>query len=110
MRHVEKAINDYSKLYGENPFISIENIEDDPEVPPKVTFTIQSAPIGEVGVNGVQFLDIIKYSLCLLRSLNEEFPCRENAISITKLEEVIHRQEDRTQDRTLRKVEGTNQQ
>lgn len=36
------------------------------------------------------------------------YPCRENSISITKLEEAIHWQEARTRDREQRKVEGTN--
>ena len=36
----------------------------------------------------------------------EKFPCRENAISITKLEEAIMWQEKRTSERIKRGVEG----
>ncbi len=107
MRHVQKALNEYFEKYGETDFINLVNAEDDPQVPPEVRFTIQSAPIGDVGVNGVQCEDIIKYSLCLLRSLNKAIPCRENALSITKLEEALHWQEARTRDRVIRKHEGT---
>ena len=36
-----------------------------------------------------------------------EFSCRENAITITKLEEALHWQLDRTRTRETRGVEGT---
>jgi hypothetical protein len=107
MRHVEKALLKYhEECYPEIPttFIEIQNAED----APVVSFTIQSDPISEVGVNGVQALDILKYSKCLFESLNEAFPCRENALTITKIEEAIHWQDARTKDRQRRSVEGQN--
>jgi hypothetical protein len=91
-------------------FIQIENAEDVKGVAPVVKFTIQSDPISEVGVNGVQALDMLKYVKCLFESLNEAFPCRENALSITKIEEAIHWQDARTRDRQRRQVEGFNKQ
>lgn len=111
MRHVEKAL---VKLEESNPqkeyrsFINIENAEDVKGVAPIVKFTIQSDPIGEVGINGVQALDMLEYTKCLFQSLNDAFPCRENALTITKIEEAIHWQEARTKDRINRKVEGQN--
>ena len=108
MRHVEHALNEYFEKHGETDFIQIENVDDSEVVAPVVKFTIQSAPIGDVGVNGVQCTDMIKYSLYLLKSLNKAFPCRENSLSITKLEEALHWQEARTRDRVTRKVEGRN--
>lgn len=75
-----------------------------------VRFTIQSDPISEVGVNGCQVVDMLEYVKCLFQSLNEKFPCRENALTITKIEEAIHWQEARTKDRTRRNVEGKNLQ
>jgi len=111
MRHVEKALN---KLKEQTPdrefdsFIKIENTEDLKGVAPIVKFTIQSDPIGEVGINGVQALDMLEYTKCLFQSLNEAFPCRENALTITKIEEAIHWQEARTKDRLRRSVEGIN--
>ncbi len=111
MRHVEKALLKYQEqCYPEIPtvFIELENVEDVKGVAPVVKFTIQSDPIGEVGVNGVQVLDILKYTKCLFESLNDAFPCRENALTITKLEEAIHWQEARTKDRLRRQVEGQN--
>lgn len=111
MRHVEKAL---IKLKESNPntdlgsFISIENAEDVKGVAPIVKFTIQSDPISEVGVNGVQALDILEYTKCLFQSLNDVFPCRENALTITKIEEAVHWQHARTRDRQNRNVEGQN--
>jgi len=111
MRHVEKALN---KLKEQEPlreldsFIQIENVEDVKGVAPTVKFTIQSDPIGEVGINGVQALDLLEYTKCLFQSLNDVFPCRENALTITKIEEAIHWQEARTKDRQRRAVEGSN--
>jgi hypothetical protein len=111
MRHVEKAL---LKLKESNPqteyssFIQLENVEDIKGVAPIVKFTIQSDPIGEVGVNGVQALDMLEYTKCLFQSLNEAFPCRENALTLTKIEEAIHWQYARTRDRLNRKVEGQN--
>lgn len=113
MRHVQKALNQMiSETIGEVPlitdFIQIENSEDVKGVAPIVKFTIQSDPIGEVGVNGVQALDMLKYTKCLFQSLNDAFPCRENALTITKIEEAIHWQDARTKDRMNRNVEGQN--
>lgn len=110
MRHVEKAVEKLLQQYPESAtgFIRIENVEDIKGVAPIVSFTIQSDPISEVGVNGVQALDMLKYTKCLFESLNDVFHCRENALTITKIEEAIHWQEARTRDRQIRNVEGQN--
>ena len=116
MRHVEKARNLLELEYDRSAenmsllnFIKIENTEDVKGVAPIVSFTIQSDPISEVGVNGVQALDMLKYTKCIFQSLNEAFPCRENALTITKIEEAIHWQDARTKDRQRRNVEGRNE-
>ena len=111
MRHVEKALIKFKEETNIDihPFINIENIEDIKGIAPIVKFAIQSDPILEVGVNGVQALDMLIYTKCLFQSLNEMFPCRENALTITKIEEAIHWQDARTKDRLKRKVEGKNE-
>jgi hypothetical protein len=110
MRHVEKALIKYNAEFYPivTPFIKLENVEDVRGVAPIVSFTIQSDPIGEVGINGVQALDMLKYVKCLFESLNEAFPCVENENSIEKIEQAIEWQNIRTQDRLRRKVEGQN--
>lgn len=54
-----------------------------------VSFKIQDGPIKEVGLNGCQVTDMLKFSLEVYKGLQADFPCRENAITITKLEEAI---------------------
>lgn len=110
MRHVQSAI---FKMYEQGNemanYVSLEHSEDVKGVAPIVSFTVQSDPIKEVGVNGLQASDMLHYVKCLFESLNEAFPCRENALTITKIEEAIHWQEARTKNRIKRGVEGKNE-
>jgi hypothetical protein len=69
-------------------------------------FTMQKGPIKEVGKNGVQWTTLIEAGLHILKGLNSRFPCRENTLTITKLEEALMWQERRTKDRESRGVEG----
>jgi len=73
-----------------------------------LTFKIQDGPIKEVGINGLQATDLLFFCKELFHSLNKSFPCRENALTITKIEEAIHWQDARTKDRESRGVEGRN--
>lgn len=91
-------------------FIEIENSAEEKGVAPVVKFTVQSDPISEVGVNGCQASDILEYVKCLFESLNQAFPCRENDLTITKIEEALHWQEARTKNRIKRGVEGQNKE
>jgi len=106
MKHLNKAVSETlsqldPELLAVPPYISAESH--------KPTFQIQSDPIGQVGVNGVQATDLLIFTKELFKSLNAAFPCRENSITITKIEEAIHWQEARTKDRKNRKVEGKNE-
>jgi hypothetical protein len=74
----------------------------------QVTFDIQSDPIKSVGINGVQCLDILKYSFHLLTSLNNSHRCKENEKSLDLILEAINWQEIRTEEREKRGVEGFN--
>ena len=71
-----------------------------------LAFTIQNGPIKEVGKNGCQVADVIAVAKHILEQLNAKFPCRENAMTITKLDEALMWQEKRTKDREKRGVEG----
>jgi len=71
-------------------------------------FQIQNEPIKEVGVNGCQIEELGKVWLKLIQTFNKKFPCRENSLSITKIQEALMWQEKRTQDRIEREVEGFN--
>lgn len=74
----------------------------------EITFKIQDGVISENGINGIQAVDLIKFTLELIKSLNNDFSCRENSLTITKLEEAIQAQESRTTNRIFRNVEGKN--
>lgn len=74
-----------------------------------LSFTIQNGPIGEVGVNGCQVTDVIAVAKHIIEELNKKFPCRENAVTLTKLDEALLWQKKRTWDREQRGVEGTSQ-
>lgn len=108
MRHVVKAAHKFMAVHGGTPFIEIENVDDVKGVAPIVKFTIQSDPIKEVGINGVQATDMLAYTKFLFESLNEAFPCRENELTIKAIDEALAWQEVRTKDREKRGVEGIN--
>ena len=69
----------------------------------------QHGPVGENGVNGVQNEDLIELLTIRLRSLNAKFPCRENSIAITKLDEALLWLQRRTAVRVEQGVEGKNE-
>lgn len=93
----KKTWNDFSDISP--PFVTVEGS--------KITFQIQDGPIGEVGVNGCQIDKLGEVWLTILQKFNTKFfPCRENSIAITKIEEALMWQQKRTENRTARKVEG----
>ena len=73
----------------------------------ELRFRLQEGPIKENGVNGCQVTDLIDVSLHIIKELNKKFPCRENSLTIIKLEEALMWQDARTKDRENRGVEGT---
>lgn len=54
-----------------------------------ITFNLQKGPTKENGVNGCQVDCIIEAARHMIFEANQAFPCRENAIAITKLEEAM---------------------
>ena len=75
-----------------------------------LSFTIQNGPIKEVGKNGCQVEDIIAVAKHMVEEFNKKFPCRENSMMITKLDEAIMWSKKRTEDRKARNVEGLNKE
>jgi hypothetical protein len=114
-RHVVDALSrlNNSRTFDENAekwrFIQIENQRNEFGVAPTVCFTVQSDPVSEVGVNGIQAVDMLQYMKFLFESLNDRFPCAENVLTIQKLQEAIYFQHARTVDRIKRGVEGKNE-
>lgn len=75
-----------------------------------ITFKIQSGPVKEFGHNGCQVDSLVEVATVIIHGLNKKFPCRENSLAITKLEEAKMWLDKRTQDRVIRGVEGTNKE
>ena len=72
-----------------------------------ISFKMLTKPASEGGnLELCQLTELITAGLMILKYLNEKFPCRENAITITKLEEALMWQQKRTEDRIERNVEG----
>ena len=90
------------KVEKENPFITVD------EGKHSITFTVQEGPVKENGVNGCQIDDVIEAAKTFIETLNGMFPCRENAIVITKLDEALLWLGKRKADREKRGVEGLN--
>lgn len=83
----------------------VERVEDGKEL---ANIHFQEGPIKECGVNGVCNEDLIAMVIRRLEGFqNSEFRCRENACTITKLEEALMWLRKRTTDREIRNVEGT---
>ena len=72
------------------------------------SIAFQLGPVKESGVNGATNEALIAILVHRLQFLNKQYPCRENSMAITKLEEAGHWLEARTRDRAARQVEGTN--
>jgi len=73
-----------------------------------VSFTIQDGPIKEVGVNGCQIDDVVEWAKNKTEGFQKAYPCRENALVITKLDEALLWLYKRKADREKRGVEGQN--
>lgn len=76
--------------------------------PSSVTFMVQSGPIKEFGVNGCQIDDVIRWAKEKIEEFNKAFPCRENSLVVTKLDEALLWLYERKRAREQRSVEGLN--
>jgi hypothetical protein len=90
----------FEKTVRPNKFVYVRNDKN------SIAFTLQDGPVGQAGVNGCQVVTLIEAAKKIIEGLNEKFPCRENAMTITKLDEALLWQDKRTKDRESRQVEG----
>lgn len=90
---------------------TLENFEFPAENPQVLQF-IHKEPLAEGSTelktvtNGTTNEEVLKILINRMYYLNGKFPCRENSIVITKLEESLMWLEKRTRDRVARGVEG----
>lgn len=71
----------------------------------KVPCKDPTAPLVTIN-DGTTNEDVLRVLINRIQYLNGKFPCRENSITITKLEESLMWLEKRTADRKARGVEG----
>lgn len=76
----------------------------------QIAFKIQDGPVQETGINGCQVDQVIHVARLMIEGLNNKYPCRENSMAITKLDEAMQWLTARKTDRVKRQVEGTSQQ
>ena len=102
------------KVLTEGHRYELENFENK-EVAGQIIQFIEKVPSGNVGqestvlktVNdGTTNEEMLEVLINRMNSLQSKFPCRENAIVITKLEESLMWLNKRTADRQKRGVEG----
>ena len=103
MEHLKYAKRSLDQKFQE--FIEVKK----EGVAPTVKFTVQSAPVSEVGINGIQASDIIEFCWHLIFSLDQSHPCMENKATLSLLSQAHDMQVARTNNRIDRGVEGTNQ-
>ena len=72
--------------------------------------SFQQGPVKEAGVNGVTNEALLAILIDRTEQLNKLYPCRENSIAITKMQEALMWFEKRTADRLARGVEGQSKQ
>jgi hypothetical protein len=76
-----------------------------------IKLQIQNGPRKEVGSNGADIEVLGELWLDILKSFNEgKYRCRENSITITKIEEALMWQDKRRKNRLNREVEGTSEE
>ena len=56
--------------------------------------------------NGTTNEELLAVLINRMKGLNDKFPCRQNALAITKLEEALFWLNNRTEERKARNVEG----
>lgn len=89
----------------------LENFEEKDQ-PGQILQFIEKVPRAEKSTelvtvyNGTTNEEVLKVLIDRLSNLQAKFPCRENAIVITKLEECLMWLEKRTANRVARGVEG----
>jgi len=86
----------------------LENFEKKDEKGQILQF-IHKEPVGDSLVtvsDGTTNEEVIEAVIDRLKFLNDKFPCKENAMAITNLEQAVMWLEKRTKDRLKRQVEG----
>lgn len=74
-----------------------------------VTFEIQQGPIKEVGENGCQIDEVVRFARDTIAHFQREFPCDENEEVLICLDKAMSLLAARKKNREARGVEGKNE-
>lgn len=98
------------KVLVEGHRYEAENFENKQERGQMIQFIQKEAIMGSFDLktvsNGTTNEELLEILINRMNYLQDKFPCRENALVITKLEESLMWLNKRTQDRIKRNVEG----
>ena len=72
-----------------------------------ITCTMQCAPVGEVGVEGVQYTAFVELAVYVIGRLHESYPCDENVQTLHHWQLGLNHQKARTERRLKAGIEGT---
>ena len=75
-----------------------------------ISFTLQTGPIKEVGVNGCQIDALIIMARDIIKYFNDQYPCQENVLALEALTVALKELDRRTARREREKTEGTSQE
>lgn len=75
----------------------------------KIDIKLQSAPVSEVGIDGLQIDDVIVVIKDILQSFQNAYPCAETSNAILHLRNAKDQCDLRRENRIKRGVEGTSQ-
>ena len=106
--------NDFEKLGWKKKYGKLVRVKNevypnvDIQTGSEIKIIIQNGPVKEVGNNGADIEVLGELWLDILNDFNSgEHRCRENSITITKIEEALMWQQKRRENREKRGVEGT---
>ncbi len=112
MTNSERPVN---KETGETDWAAFDEMRNDFPIcidhnTDMISVKMLTKPASEGGnLNLCQCTDLVALGLEQLKYLNAKFPCKENAMSITHIEEALNWQHARTRNRVARNVEGKNE-
>jgi len=85
-------------------------LDDEDTGMPISDINFQYGPVSEGGVNGLTNEALLAILIHRTKGLNKKYPCRENSIAITNMEQALMWFEKRTEDRLDCGVEGENKE
>ena len=98
-----EEVNEYALLQFKREYSTPDDKEGTQEFQTVTFYKLNSDGSYE---NGTTLEELLAVGIKRLNDVNKRFPCRENSIAITNMEQALMWLEKRTNDRKARQVEG----